>query len=144
MLERDDGIASARTFEPALIDQESRRIVGRAFEHRTAAWVVRRAFFSTLRKLDRTSRDLGESTFDVAERELAMAIQVSAQIRDSTLSEKALERARTEGVTARLRQDAHQAVDIAADLGSILYTSGLDFLERFADDRRPPLSSDKG
>jgi hypothetical protein len=97
-----------------------------------------------VRGLLRTSRDLGESTFDVAERELAMAIQVSAQIRDSTLSEKALERARTEGVTARLRQDAHQAVDIAADLGSILYTSGLDFLERFADDRRPPLSSDKG
>ena len=97
-----------------------------------------------VRGLLRTSRDLGESTFDVAERELAMAIQVSAQIRDNTLSEKALERARTEGVTARLRQDAHQAVDIAADLGSILYTSGLDFLERFADDRRPPLSSDKG
>jgi len=97
-----------------------------------------------VRGLLRTSRDLGESTFDVAERELAMAIQVSAQIRDSTLSEKALERARTEGVTARLRQDAHQAVDITADLGSILYTSGLDFLERFADDRRPPLSSDKG
>jgi len=97
-----------------------------------------------VRGLLRTTRDLGESTVDVAERELAMAIEVSAQIRDSTLSEKALERARTEGVTARLRQDAHQAVDIAADLGSILYTSGLDFLERFADIQRPPLPSDKG
>ena len=97
-----------------------------------------------VRGLLRTTRDLGESTLEVAERELAMAIEVSAQIRDNTLSEKALERARTEGSTARLRQDAHQTVDIAADLGSILYTSTLDFLERFADERRPPLPSDKG
>lgn len=96
-----------------------------------------------VRGLLRTTRNLGESTFDVAERELAMAIQVSAQIRDSTLSDEALERARNEGLSARLRQDAHQAVDIAADLGSVLYTSALDFLERFADERRPPLPSDK-
>ncbi len=96
-----------------------------------------------VRGLLRTSLNLGESTFDVAERELAMAIRVSEQIRDEALSEKALERARHGGVSARLRQDAHQVVDLVADLGSIAYVSALDFMGRFADEQRPPLPTEQ-
>jgi hypothetical protein len=93
----------------------------------------------SLRGLLRSGRRLTENTFDVAERELAMAISISEQMRDGIVTEKALRRAREEGVSGRLRQDAHRTVDLLADAGAIAFVTFMDFLEGFADTRRPPL-----
>jgi hypothetical protein len=96
----------------------------------------------SIRGLLRMARRLGESTADVAERELAMAIRISEQIRDNIISEKALERARNERLSAQLRQDARRVVDLVADAGSLVFVSMLDFLENFADEDRPSLASE--
>jgi len=95
----------------------------------------------SIRAVMRASRAVGEASADVLERELAMAISISEQIRDNVFSEKMLEEARTEGLPARLRSDAHRALDLAADAGAIVYNSALAFLENFADERRAPLAS---
>ncbi len=95
----------------------------------------------SVRAVVRASRAVGEASADVLERELAMAIGISEQIRDSVFSEKMLEEARTEGLPARLRSDAHRVLDLAADAGAIVYNSALTFLENFADERRAPLAS---
>ena len=95
----------------------------------------------SVRAVIRASRAVGEASADVLERELAMAISISEQIRDNVFSEKMLEKARTEGLPARLRSDAHRALDLAADAGAIVYNSALTFLENFADERRAPLAS---
>lgn len=95
----------------------------------------------SVRALARATRSVGESAADVIERELAMAINISEQIRDRVVSPDMLAEARSEGLPARLRDDAHRALDLVADVGSIAYTSVLEFLERFADERRPALAS---
>ena len=95
----------------------------------------------SVRAVVRATRTVGEASADVLERELAMAISISEQIRDNVISEKMLEKTRTEGLPARLRTDAHRSVDLIADIGSILYNSTLTFLEKYADDRRPALDS---
>jgi len=95
----------------------------------------------SVRAVMRASRAVGEASADVLERELAMAISISEKIRDNVFSEKMLEEARTEGLPARLRSDAHRALDLAADAGAIVYNSALAFLENFADERRAPLAS---
>ncbi|VAW95834.1 hypothetical protein MNBD_GAMMA20-2213 [hydrothermal vent metagenome] len=95
----------------------------------------------SVRAVVRASRAVGEASADVLERELAMAISISEQIRDNVFSEKMLQEARTEGLPARLRSDAHRALDLAADAGAIVYNSALAFLENFADERRAPLAS---
>ncbi len=95
----------------------------------------------SIRAVMRASRAVGEASADVLERELAMAISISEQIRDNVFSEKMLKEARTEGLPARLRSDAHRALDLAADAGAIVYNSALAFLENFADERRAPLAS---
>ncbi len=96
----------------------------------------------SVRALLRTSRQLGVSTLDVAERELAMAISISESIRDDIVSREALERARHQGVMARFRHDTHRVVDLVMDASSIAVNSSLDFLENFADQRRQPLAVD--
>ncbi len=95
----------------------------------------------SVRAVVRASRAVGEASADVLERELAMAISISEQIRDNVFSEKMLEEARAEGLPARLRSDAHRALDLAADAGAIVYNSALTFLENFADERRAPLAT---
>ena len=95
----------------------------------------------SVRAVVRATRTVGEASADVLERELAMAISISEQIRDNVISEKMLEKTRTDGLPARLRTDAHRTVDLIADIGSILYNSALTFLEKYADDRRPALES---
>lgn len=95
----------------------------------------------SVRALARATRSVGESAADVIERELAMAINISEQIRDRVISPDMLAEARSEGLPARLREDAHRALDLVADVGSIAYTSLLEFLERFTDERRPALAS---
>lgn len=93
----------------------------------------------SVRALARRSRELGESLADVAERELAMAIRVSARLRDETISDEKLEQARTSRLGSKLRQDAHDFVDVVADVGSVLAITALDFFESFTDERRPAL-----
>ncbi len=95
----------------------------------------------SVRAVVRATRTVGEASADVLERELAMAISISEQIRDNVISKKMLEKTRTDGLPARLRTDAHRTVDLIADIGSILYNSALTFLEKYADDRRPALDS---
>ncbi len=95
----------------------------------------------SVRAVVRASRAVGEASADVLERELAMALSISEQIRDNVFSEEMLQEARTEGLPARLRSDAHRALDLAADAGAIVYNSALAFLENFADERRAPLAS---
>ena len=95
----------------------------------------------SVRAVLRATRSVGEASADVLERELAMAINISEQIRDNVVSEKMLKEARTEGLPARLREDAHRALDLVADTGAIFYNSALAFLEKFADERRQPLAS---
>jgi hypothetical protein len=90
----------------------------------------------SVRALARTARHLGEATADVAERELAMAISISEQIRDGIFSDEALKKSRGTGVMVNLRQDAHRALDLVADVGTIAVNSALDFLERFTDQPR--------
>ncbi len=96
----------------------------------------------SVRALLRSGRSLGTSTLEVAERELAMAISISESIRDDIVTREALERARHQGVMARLRQDGHSVVDLVMDASTIAVYGGLDFLENFADRRRPPLAID--
>lgn len=95
----------------------------------------------SVRAVLRATRSVGEASADVLERELAMAINISEQIRDNVVSEKMLKEARTEGLPARLREDAHRALDLVADTGAIFYNNALTFLEKFADERRQPLAS---
>ena len=95
----------------------------------------------SVRAVLRATRSVGEASADVLERELAMAISISEQIRDKVVSEKMLKEARSEGLPARLRSDAHRALDLAADSGAIVYNSMLTFLEKFADERREPIAS---
>ena len=92
----------------------------------------------SVRGLARVTRDLSESAAEVAERELNMAISISENIYNSVVSEKAIEKARSNALSAGLRDDAHRVVDLVADAGTILAQSAVEFLERFADDRRPP------
>jgi hypothetical protein len=93
----------------------------------------------SVRALARTARGLGSATADVAERELAMAITISEQLRDGVFSEAAIKKSRQGGVMASLRQDAHRTVDLVADVGTIAFNSVLDFFENFADQPRRPI-----
>ena len=61
----------------------------------------------SVRAVLRATRSVGEASADVLERELAMAINISEQIRDNVVSEKMLKEARTVGLPARLREDRH-------------------------------------
>lgn len=95
--------------------------------------------FRSVRVLARQTRGLAESAASVAERELAMAISIAEQLRDSVISPETLERARREELPARLRQDAHRTLDLVADAASVAYVTVLGFAESFIDDPRPPI-----
>ncbi|HLA43846.1 MAG TPA: hypothetical protein VJZ27_10440 [Aggregatilineales bacterium] len=97
----------------------------------------------SVRGLARSTRNLGEATFDVAERELNMAIRISEQIRDSVVSKDAIEKARKSPIASSVRDDAHRIVDLVADVGIVVAQSAVEFLERFADDRRPPTAKER-
>lgn len=93
----------------------------------------------SLRRLTRESRNLAVTGTEVMERELAMAITISEQIRNGVLSEEALKEVRTEGLPAQLRKDAHRIVDLVADVLAVGSLSAVRFAEHFADEPRPPL-----
>lgn len=94
----------------------------------------------SLRALLRTGRVLGEGSLDLVEREVALAIQLSEDIRDQTIDKARLDEARADKLMSTLRRDTHRAVDLFADATSLIYVNGRRFLEAFADSRREPLS----
>ncbi|MDO8706681.1 MAG: hypothetical protein Q7J84_17225 [Sulfuricaulis sp.] len=93
----------------------------------------------SVRALARTTRSLTEEAGHVAERELAMAITISEQLRDNVLNKEGLERARAEKLPAKLRQDAHRMVDLFADVAAVAFATTVRFVENFTDERRPPV-----
>lgn len=95
----------------------------------------------SVRVLARSARNLGVASAEVVERELAMAISISAQLRDDVISKAMLEEARREELPAKLRKDAHDTVNLLADAGAVLFLAATRFLENFADQRRPPLNA---
>ena len=95
----------------------------------------------SLRTLVRSSRDVASDAIDIAERELAMAIQISEQIRDQSISAEALKNARQNKIVANLRDDAHRVIDLVADVSSLAVTSTLDFVQLVVDERRQPLET---
>lgn len=91
----------------------------------------------SVRTLVRSSRNLGLEATKVAERELAMAIQVSEEIRDRTVSQEFLKRARADKLSSKFRVDAHRGVDLLFDAVSIAAISFTDLLEGILDEQRP-------
>ena len=94
-----------------------------------------------VRDLARRTRGLAEDTAGVAERELAMALTAAERMRDAVTSPKALEEARARPVIARLRSDAHRAVDLGMDFVATAYVFGVNAMEDFLDQPRPTLAT---
>lgn len=89
------------------------------------------------RQLARETRGLAESTAGVLERELAMALTVAESLRDRLVSPQALEQSRAHPLMARLRTDAHRAVELGMDAIATGYVFGVDLVENFVDRPRP-------
>ena len=98
----------------------------------------------SLRALARTTRGLAEDSANVLERELAMAINISERLRDSVLSQETLNEARELDLPKRLRRDAHQAIDLAADVASVGFLVAVRFVEEFVDERHPSSPGEGG
>lgn len=95
-----------------------------------------------VRELARRTRGLAEDAAGVAERQLAVALTAAEQMRDGITSPKALEEARAQPVLAKLRADAHRAVDLVMDLVATGYVFSVRLVEDFVDTPRPALSPD--
>lgn len=95
---------------------------------------------ASVRHLARQTRGLAEEAGAVLERELAMALSVAESLRDKVVSPKALEQARAHPLLARLRQDAHRAVDIGMDAVATGYVFGVELVETVVDRPRPALT----
>ena len=91
----------------------------------------------SVRELARSTRTVGLDAAHIVERELAMVMTISERIRDNTLSTDILQKARSKPLLANLRQDAHRAVDLVADVASVAYVTASDFFEGLIDERRP-------
>jgi hypothetical protein len=98
----------------------------------------------SVRALARSTRTLAERSGSVLERELAMAITLAERIRNDVVSPQMLEEARKSELPAQFRQDAHRAVDLAFDVGAVLYVSTIKFVEGLVDERRPALAPAPG
>ena len=96
------------------------------------------------RQLARESRGLAESTAGVLERELAMALTVAESLRDKLVSPAALEQSRAHPLMARLRTDAHRAVELGMDALATSYVFGVDLVENFVDRPRPEIEIARG
>jgi len=94
----------------------------------------------SVRVLARQARELVEQAGGVAEREVAMALTVTEDVRDRVVSKDALTKARQQPLLRGLRQDAHRAVDIAFDAAATVYVFGVEIVEGFLD--RPRTSGD--
>jgi hypothetical protein len=93
------------------------------------------------RTLARSTRDLGTDTARVAERELAMAIRIATGLRDQVISKETLAEARKNELASRLRQDAHDIVDLVMDAGAVSMITATRFFERFVDEGRPAITT---
>lgn len=93
-----------------------------------------------VRNLARQTRGLAEDAAAVLERELAMALSVAESLRDKVVSAKALEQARAHPLLARVRTDAHRAVDLGMDALSTGYVFGVELVETVVDRQRPALT----
>lgn len=92
----------------------------------------------SVRALARTTRGLAESSADLVEREIALAVRISEGIRDRVVAKEALERARRDPLLAQLAEDAQRITRLATDAVSLVYVNVVDFVEGFADERRSP------
>jgi hypothetical protein len=88
--------------------------------------------------LAESSLHLAETTADVMERELALVIRLSQRVRDQVISEDVLEKAREQPIPARFRQDAHDIVDLVADVGAVLFRASINFVDGLAGTNAPP------
>lgn len=93
-----------------------------------------------VRNLARQTRNLAEDSAGVLERELAMALTVAESLRDKVVSTKALEQARAHPLLARVRNDAHRAVDLGMDALSTTYVFGVELVETAIDRPRSALT----
>lgn len=93
----------------------------------------------SVRTLARRTRDLGVDVADVAERELAMATRVAADLRDRVISRETLADARRNPLAKRLRKDAHEIVDLVVDAGAVSVLTAARFFEQLVDEPRPAL-----
>lgn len=75
--------------------------------------------------LRQAAEDLGE----VAGDQVARATRTAQELRDRTLSERALTAARRRPFLSSLRQSAHAALDIGFDLAGVAVDTGLDGIE---------------
>jgi hypothetical protein len=94
-----------------------------------------------VRDLARRSRGLAEDVAGVAERELAMVLTAAEQMRDGVTSPEALAEARKQPLLAKLRSDAHRAVDLGMDFVATGYVFGVQLVEGFVDNPRPPVAA---
>lgn len=94
-----------------------------------------------VRDLARRSRGLAEDVAGVAERELAMVLTAAEQMRDGVTSPQALAQARKMPLLAKLRSDAHRGVDLGMDFVATAYVFGVQMVEGFVDDPRPPVAA---
>lgn len=97
---------------------------------------------SSLRRVTRISQQLMLGANEVLERELAMAVSISEGIRDRTITDVALSEARTGRLHARLREDAHRIVDLAADISGVATGSAVSFISQFAGQGCPSLGDE--
>lgn len=87
----------------------------------------------SVRALARQTRGLAEGAAGVAERELAMGLSVAEQLRDALITKEALAQSRSMELIARLRLDAHRALDLAMDAAATTYVFGVKFVEAVVD-----------
>lgn len=87
----------------------------------------------SVRALARQTRGLAEGAAGVAERELAMGLSVAEQLRDTLITKDALAQSRSMELFARLRLDAHRALDLAMDAAATTYVFGVKFVEAVVD-----------
>lgn len=87
----------------------------------------------SVRALARQTRGLAEGAAGVAERELAMGLSVAEQLRDALITKEALTQSRSMELFARLRLDAHRALDLAMDAAATTYVFGVKFVEAVVD-----------
>ena len=87
----------------------------------------------SVQDLARSASDLGKVSANVVERELALAVKISAQLRDDVISKETLEEARKQELPAKLRKDAEDTINLIADFGAIMLLTVTRFLKNFTD-----------
>jgi DNA-directed RNA polymerase subunit K/omega len=90
----------------------------------------------SVRVLARRARQLVEDAGEVAEREVAMVLTATEEVRDRVISKEALGKARQQTPLRGLRQDTQRAVDLAFDAAAMVYVFGVEIVERVLERRR--------